>query len=505
MRKCLLTVLVVCMALHCVKAQVDSLSAWARRSAVYRVELAGIGASGTRTPFWLQANQYGTIPRTAPAGIVRLSTSGRLSSAISHPNRGVSYGVEVVGIAGRQSSVVLPQAYVSLDRGWFSIWAGRKKEIIGLGDSTLSSGFYSWSGNALPITKVQIGTNGFVPLGFTKGLIAVNAFYAHGWFANTDSIQGSYLHQKVLFGRIGKPNWKIKLYGGLIHTAQWGGRSDYLSKKLSVDGKLPSTFNDYLSVIVAKQPTQDDNYSYMDRVNQIGNHLGSIDLGVEVELARWNVLSYYQHPYEDKSGLKFVNFPDGLYGLRFKRKPVRTTAFFAVNQFLFECLTTMNQSGLTLGEKLQGIDDYFNNFQYINGWTNQRRVIGTPFISARNDVKQAWRDIPTGPGKPRLAIINNRVQVLHIGATGAFRSGVQLQTRLTYSSNYGLIRNPFGQGVGQFSGVLWLVWPVRWLGGSEFRTAVAADYGNLYTNTSGVWLGLRKTFGQLSGGSAWRQ
>ena len=478
-------------------AQSDSLVPPVSHSAVYNIEVAGLGTSGSRIPFWLRANQYGTVPHTTPAGLVRLGTNGYFGRSINHTNRRFSYGVEVVGIAESRPAMVLPEAYLSVDRGWFSIWVGRKKEIIGLGDSTLTSGFYSWSGNARPITKVQVGTNGFVPLGFTNGLIAINAFFAYGWFPNTDSIQGSYLHQKVLFGRIGKPNWKVKLYGGLIHTVQWAGRSDYLSKNQSVNGRLPSSFKDYLSVIIARQPNQEASYAHIDKVNQIGNHLGSIDVGAEFDLPRWNVLSYYQHPYEDKSGLKFVNFPDGLYGLRFKRKaPVGTvTPFFRVDQFLFEYLTTLNQSGFTLGERLQGIDDYFNNFQYINGWTIKRQVIGTPFISPRNDVKPVWQNVLTGPVWHRLAIINNRVQVLHVGASGVFQSGVQLQTRLSYSVNQGTIRIPFGQTVGQLNGVVWLTWPLRWLGGSELRTAVAIDSGTLYGNTSGAWLSIRKTVG----------
>ena len=28
---------------------------------------------------------------------------------------------------------------------------------------------------------------------------------------------GTYLHQKSLYGRFGKPEWKLKLYGGFNH------------------------------------------------------------------------------------------------------------------------------------------------------------------------------------------------------------------------------------------------------------------------------------------------
>ena len=165
----------------------------------------------------------------------------------------------------------MPEAYVSLDLGHFSLWGGRKKEIIGLGDSTLTSGFYSWSGNALPITKIQIGTNGFTPLGFTNGLVSFHAFFAHGWIANSDTIKGSFLHQKALYVRLGRPNSRVRLTAGVLHNAQWGGRSDYLSNAFTRNGKLPSSFKDYLLVLTAQEGSESDspNLSNFDKINRV--------------------------------------------------------------------------------------------------------------------------------------------------------------------------------------------------------------------------------------------
>ncbi len=492
--RCSILVVLITFLFDKAHAQNDTLPVLSRNATTYSVEAVGLMATGSRTPFWLRANRYGIVPINSPAGLVIAGTSGHFSLSERRPSRQLSYGLEVAGSAARRSTVLVPQAFLSLNLGKVVLWAGRKKEVIGLGDSTLTSGFYAWSGNALPITKVQIGTNGFVPLAFTKGLISVNAFFAHGWFPSTDLIQGSYLHQKAVYGRLGKPNWPVKLYGGLLHNAQWGGRSDYLSKTLAVNGRLPSSFTDYLSVIVAKQPDQEGKYAEIDKVNQIGNHLGSIDLGAEWETARWHVLSYYQHPFEDKSGLKFVNFPDGLYGVRFKRKPVTASPWIRIDQFVVEYLSTMDQSGLTLGPRLQGIDDYFNNFQYRNGWISQHQVIGTPFLSPRDEVQPSLQNAGSGLSRYQLAIINNRVQLLHIGLTALFQSGVHLQTKLSYSANHGTIRIPFEPSVGQFSGAAWLTWPLHWFGGSQLQTAVALDQGQLYDNTLGGWISLKKTF-----------
>ncbi len=475
-------------------AQSDSISTTDPYSPTYTVELSSLAASGNRTPFWLGANQYGVIPRTNPAGLLLLATAGRLGSRTTHTNRYLTYGIEAVGIAGRQSTVILPQAYASLDRGYFSLWAGRKKEIIGLGDSTLSSGFYSWSGNALPITKVQLGTNRFVPLGFTNNVIAVHAFYAHGWFANTDSIQQSYLHQKALYVRIGKPGWKVKLTGGVLHNAQWGGHSIHLPANVANDGQLPESVKDYLYVVTAKQPDQRDsaNHTEFDAVNRFGNHLGSIDFGLELSLGRWQAMGYHQHPFEDKSGAAFVNFPDGLYGVRLQRQ-YGAASGFRLQHIVVEYLSTMSQGGsLThTGSRYDGKDDYFNNYQYLDGWTQKERVIGTPFLSRRSDLRPERQN---EPGRQNWSIANNQVKVWYLGLAGTIGENVRWQTRLSISQNYGAPRHPFVQSVSQFSGAASLTCPLNWLGGSELQLALASDQGQLYTNSAGGRLTIRKTW-----------
>ncbi|WP_162384483.1 capsule assembly Wzi family protein [Spirosoma endbachense] len=475
-------------------AQIDSLTLPPRRLTIYDIEVGGLIASGSRTPFWLQANQFGIVPTNSPAGSVRVGISERFQLSTSHLNRSISYGIQAVGNAARTSAVLLPQAYVSLDLGHFSLWGGRKKEIIGLGDSTLSSGFYSWSGNALPITKLQIGTNGFTPLGFTRGLVSVHAFFAHGWFANSDSIQQSYLHQKALYVRIGRPDSRIRLTAGVLHNAQWGGHSAYLPALVAQNGQLPNSFKDYMYVLTAREGSESDspNLTEFDRVNRVGNHLGSIDFSAEMALGQWQAMAYYQHPFEDKSGVVFVNMPDGLYGLTLKRQPTKSGGF-QVRHILLEYFNTMSQSGsLThTGSRYDGQDDYFNNYQYLDGWAQKQHVIGSPFLSRRADLRPERQN--EQPSKRIWAIANNRVQMGHLGLAGTIGQGIQWQTRLSMSLNYGTYRHPFDEPVSQFSGAAWLTWPLTWLGGSELKTAIAIDQGQLYENSVGGWVSIRKT------------
>ncbi|WP_128548362.1 capsule assembly Wzi family protein [Larkinella soli] len=460
----------------------------------FHAEVGALASSARQTPFWLRANQYGTVPSIGPLGTLRLGSSGRFQADSTRRRWYAGYGVELVGNAGPQRRLLLPEAYAKAGYGPIELMIGRRKEVMSLVDSSLSSGSYAWSGNALPIPKIQIGTSGFTPLKFTGGLIAVHAFLAHGRFADTDSIKNSYLHQKAIYGRLGKPHWKVKLYGGVLHNAQWGGRSDYLDQVVSRNGQLPSSFRDYVSVMLAKQPDRPEGYSKFDSVNRVGNHVGSIDVGMEVQLTRWSLLGYYQHPFEDKSGFAFKNLPDGLYGISLKRRGSLPSASFRIRRLLFEYLTTMSQTGSTvrIGSRLyEGIDDYFNNFQYIDGWTYYRRALGTPFLTPRQEIDPSLRNVPGGP---KLTFVNNRVQLLHVGLAGSIASGIEWQTRLSYSRNLGLFRNPFKRKVGEFSGIVELKRPIGWLGGAEVRTAFAVDQGGLLPNSVGGWISLRKTW-----------
>jgi hypothetical protein len=189
--------------------------------------------------------------------------------------------------------------------------------------------------------------------------------------------------------------------------------------------------------------------------------------------------------------------PDGLYGIRWKNKQPVLASGFRLTQITAEILSTVNQGGFNfdIGNRLyNGADDYFNNYQYIDGWTNRQRVIGTPFITRRLDSREDLHNLKGGNGRHGLmAISNNRVQVGHIGLLGQWPSGTQLRALLSYSKNLGQPmssdpRAPFSQ----FSGMAQLVLPVNWLGGSQISMAVALDQGQWLTNNAGGWLSLRK-------------
>ena len=115
----------------------------------------------------------------------------------------------------------------------------------------------------------------------------------------------SYLHQKSLYGRFGKPSWRLKLYGGFNHQVVWGNEQDYYN-----DDYTLSPIETYFYVITGKK--------YSNGIIQDerqGNHLGSIDIGFEYEFDKVKLLLYRQNFYEAGALAHLANIQDGLNGI----------------------------------------------------------------------------------------------------------------------------------------------------------------------------------------------
>ena len=467
----------------------------------YRVTVGGIASTGATTPFWLRSNQFGTIPFTSPTGLVSVGTTGIWGDATQNRLPYLKAGLEIVGNLNGASRLVVPEAYAALRLGYGELYIGRRKEINGLTDTLLTSGSVAWSGNAVPITQIRLGTRGFAPLKFTKGFISINAFISHGWFANTDSMQQVKLHAKSVFLRLGKPSGRVRLYGGINHFAQWGGYSPYLPTGLAQNGHIASDWSAYKNVVwpVGSVKADDKQVAGIDTQNQVGNHLGSIDVAMDVNLRRSNLYFYYQHLYEDASGVKFKNFPDGLWGTRWKNRADIKDRFFQVRQLTAEWLTTLNRSGT---DPVYGGDDYFYNGQYIDGWTHGGNVIGTPIFTRTVDIPSSvrsssnWFNRGTGAvdanKRDRTRPVNNSaVRTLHIGLYGLVLQKLPVVLFVTANRYYewpDLVKT-YDQ---LYSSIEITDLPITKSRGLKANVKVAFDSGQIFSNNFGVMLTLRK-------------
>lgn len=399
----------------------------------YKAELSGIASTSSRTPFWLRSNQFGTIPLESPAGIVSVGATGLWGDATQNRKPYFKASVEAVGNTTRNSRFVLPEAYAAVRLGHGELYVGRRKEINGITDTLLTSGSIAWSGNAIPITQIRLGTKDYAPLHFTKDIIAVNAFISHGWISDTDSMKNVLLHAKSLFIRIGKPNWKIKFYGGINHFVQWGGNSEYLDSFVAKDGKMPVSWKTYKKIIWPSDT--DDNSeglsSPIDTLNRVGNHLGSIDAAIEINSRKSNILLYTQHIWEDMSGVVFGNFPDGLFGIRWKNNTNNTNNLIYINQITAEFITTLNRSGT--GPK--GGDDYFFNGQYLDGWVHNNHIIGTPLFTRTKDIPYKAYQTTYWFRRPR-PVNNNALRALHFGISTTLINNIKINGLFDYIRYY---------------------------------------------------------------------
>lgn len=467
------------------------------RSAQAFVEAGSYAASGGQTPFWLRANQYGIVPLKPAPGFVR---GGVVIPYRTTRKRLLDWGggAELIANVGPVSggistTVLLPELYLKARLGLLEVYAGRRRELVGLVDSTLSSGSYSWSGNAGPMPKVQLSLREYAPIPFTNGILSVKGAYSYGWFPTEGFIDNSFLHQSSLYGRLGKLAWPVRFYAGFNHQVQWGGQTDKLPASIvENDGKLPGTFKDYIDVVLGSSlgyrpnvdPTQ---YSDFDRTNRIGNHLGTIDVAMELQLKRLSFFAYRQSIYEDGSLYYLANITDGLHGLRIRNLRPNQRGV-ALTNVLFEYLDTRSQGGnqFVPGTTLRGRDNYFNHQQYAGGWSYEGQTIGTPFIPPGNTTLRSQ-------GVDRFTN-NNRVQAYHFGLSGQLGPVVTFQTKLSYSRNYGTYSSPITPDARQFSGGLWVGTPLSARHGLNLTASVAIDKGGLYPDNVGGSLSIRKTW-----------
>jgi hypothetical protein len=203
-----------------------------------------------------------------------------------------------------------------------------------------------------------------------------------------------------------------------------------------------------------------------------------------------SIFLYRQFVYEDGSLFYLTTLNDGLYGARIKKKN-SYGANFEITEGVFEILYTKNQGGdiFVLGDgKYRGHDNYFNNQQVRDGWSYFGRTIGTPFIPPASQTSWKW------PLYADNFTSNNRVLLYHLGLKGTLFRKLEWQTKLSYSLNYGTYLEKYLSVPKQFSGIFGLQTKVDVLGGLTIKGSYATDIGDLYRQTHGFMLGIRKDF-----------
>lgn len=370
------------------------------------METKAILSNENETPFWFHTNT-----NYAVGELTNLSATAELKASLIYSKFKMNAGAAVYGRDGVENNVQRRDLYFQFENSWLLATVGAKKQKEVLEGLSATNQNFLWSGNARPLPGILLETNKPFKISKTFGLD-----WGIGHYELNDNrfVDGTNVHYKRL-GLITQFNENHKLTAKIQHYAQWGGNSRSL-------GKLENSTKDFINVFFAHNSEEIGVEN--DKINKVGNHLGTYSLIYDNRNSFGSFSVYHEHPIEDGSGTRLANFPDGVWGVYFVSKKTKI-----VSSVLYEYIHTMNQSGISVGS---GIDNYFFNGIYRSGWSYEKNIIGLPFIIFENNVEITEKYSP---------IISNRSKVHHFAVKGAF-SKFQWKLKSTYAKYLGTYRAP---------------------------------------------------------------
>lgn len=451
-----------------------------KRGLNYQASLESYFSKENTLAFWQRSNRYGVVPD----GNNGLLQAG-LYSGFAHQHAiDFSYGISAAGFLSKQSNkIILDQAYVSAKWKNIRLDLGLIHPDMEYGGISSSNGNIIYSNNSRTLPGINLRTD-FIRIPFNGNFLYFKFNLAEYRMIDNRFAENTRLHNKSLFINL-KPTKKIDIIIGLEHWAQWAGKSP-------VYGKQPHSFRDYVRIFAAQSGGEGATLS--DSINALGNHLGREYIRLNYYDENYTISFYHDIPFEDGSGMRLANIPDGIYGIYYGSKKQNRW----ISDVIYEFIYTKSQSGrhhdrpATPEEKehqdphsptygkviLGGNDNYFNNGEYRSGWTYYGRTIGSPFLT------------PVAPNKEgiTLGIYNNRVLAHYLGLKGYIAHKLPYKLRLSYSLNYGKYSAPLADTPRQFSFGLETGILNKPKAPCHIHVGIYGDFGKLLKNNLGISL-----------------
>ncbi|MBO6535024.1 MAG: hypothetical protein JJ966_02295 [Balneolaceae bacterium] len=358
--------------------------------------------SSGKLPFWMWANQRGKVNEE---GINAIQDFTYRPLDYSKGAFNIESGMDVTLSNGVDHSLNISQLYADLTYKKVGAKVGRFFQTQGLNDGELAIGSMMKSRNAGALIGASAGTTQFNSFPLAQGYFRYHVGISHFWFEDDRYVENALLHSKFLYLQIDLS--PLKLTGGIVHNAMWGGVSPDV-------GQMPQSFNDYLRVIFAQGAGNDTNVD-AERTNALGNSIAAYDYGILWDSERIDMKITRLFYIEDIPGVYYRSGWDGQWSfdLLFKNRPF-------VSRIRYDYVYTIRQDSKV--SQPDGRADYYHHYIYQSGWTNQGYVIGMPLITF---------DEATN------TITNNVLVAQSFGLelTPSYKTSVQLLA--TYSRNYG--------------------------------------------------------------------
>ncbi len=475
----LVFILAICTGLHAQFA--DSIKISIGTTATY--------AGNDYQPLWITSNKYGTIAdrKSDLSTNLQFKNIHRFKSkqdtALANPFY-VQYGFDLFNNQ-HFNTFFLKEAFLKTGFKKLEFRAGRFDETTGEMDANTSSGSIGISGNALPIPKIGFALTDYIPVPFTNGFAKFKGQISHGWFGNNRYMKNAFYHEKTFYLQLGKK--KLKIYGGLQHFVEWGGKRGNVQLDRSIKG--------FFDVLLVRQADDGSVGTSTNNIlpNRPGDQRGLFEAGFKWENDKMIINGYQQTPFETGRDVDIRNV-DRLIGLHYAAK--KTDNF--IQHATFELLNTKDMLSFV---EISDRQSFYNNGYYKTGWEYNDRIVGTPlFINRMRASKYYSNYTPYNWNSPDNSIVgndnivNNRVTCLHLGLFYKIASALTAKTMITYTKNYGThnTASPFYPFKTQLYSLQQFDYTFH-KHGITLTTAIGFDRGQMTDNT-GFLLGIKKTF-----------
>ena len=452
----------------------------------YKVSFDTYLSSGNDLPFWMTSNHNGIFSLQNSNYQLIQAGFAREFEPDSVRKWSFTWGANLVYGYGGKSDFQANQYWIGMRHKWLIIKAGAQADPILYGGLSSTNGNLDRSNNARPLPGISLSTNNYIPFLFWKNWFSFKAEFEEKLFSDHAFVKNAHLHHKSLYGKATlKQNWS--LIAGLEHFVLWGGTSP-------TEGEMPglSQYFNYILGLKAGPGAFLD-----DRTNKSGNQLGIYSLEIKKEWNESIISFYWNHLFEDRSGMEMANFQDGLYGIHINKKD----ELALITDIVYEYMYTLNQSGSIHHLPAptpdnpgritgRGRDNYFDHFIY-RSFTYYNRMMGTPLFVP-------W----IGADGIATRFKSTRMWMHHLGIKGALGSDIYWKTMLTWSHNFGTYNDAFPSdifdpiGVGPYHVPLdefSFLCELNYRGNKlpfQVNAGIAGDYGDRFENRIGGYAGI---------------
>lgn len=411
-------------------------------------------------PFWFSANRDGLIAENKQNIIV---TSNIHIPYQINDHWSFEGGAQLVIRNSRSNSYLYPQSigvipnqyYLKTKYKFLSLNIGAYRDRRSIFNNDLSSGDLGVSQNARPIPKISIGFDDYVGVPFTKGWMKIKGAIAHGWMEKDRFVSNALLHEKYLHIKMLDP-WIFNLELGLSHYALYGGNNE--------DGELSVSGSEFWNIVTGDEGPGVASGEYVP-----GSHLGTLDLALNFSVDVRVFKVFIQKPWEDSQQIgvqkffqKYTDNADHIIGLHIDNPIKKSWLSHLVLEYVHSKLQTgpglsdvpgggnpseLDPDGTRFNQGYSYFqrENYYNNWFYGSGWTHYGRTIGTPLFLTSPRIRDIYGDVEFGLDYERTFIYNNRIEGMHIGASGLITNKMSYEFRFTYTRNFGNYYSQYGR------------------------------------------------------------